>query len=171
MSRYAYLYEYCKILTLFSDEIVLLTPSLCCPSIVIISFRLSFTDTFSQVTCFWVKVKENRLKYHNPVLKVHKKIETRVQRTQWCESHVLFQVIWIQETMKFMEGFRWLMMIMKHCDIFDHQNVLQRRNIQLEYGLDQGNPPTSAELQSNLQKVKKWILPRPCQERFPVVRS
>ena len=46
------------------------------------------------------------------------------------------------------------MMIMKHCDIFDHQNVLQRRNIQLEYGLDQGNPPTSAELQINLQKVK-----------------
>ena len=48
-----------------------------------------------------------------------------------------------------------MMMIMEHCDIFDRQTVLQRRNIQLEYGLDQGNPPPSAELQSNLQKVKK----------------
>lgn len=68
VSRFPYIYEHWKILTLFSNEIVLLTPSLCCPSIVIISFRLSFTDTFSQVTCFWVRVKENRLKYHNPVL-------------------------------------------------------------------------------------------------------
>ena len=76
VSRFPYIYEHWKILTLFSDEIVLLTPSLCCPSIVIISFRLSFTDTFSQVTCFWVRLKENRLKYHNPVLvkiKVHLK--------------------------------------------------------------------------------------------------
>ena len=77
----------------------------------------------------------------------------------------------MQEMMKFMEGFRWLMVIKEYCDIFDRQNVLQRRDIQLEYGLDQGNPPSSAELQSNLQKVKKWILARPCQVRFPVVRS
>ena len=42
------------------SELMVLTPW--CPSIVIISFRLSFTDTFSQVTCFWVRVKENRLK-------------------------------------------------------------------------------------------------------------
>ena len=47
------------------------------------------------------------------------------------------------------------MVIMEYCDTFDRQNVLQRWDIQLEYGLDQGNPPPSAELQSNLQKVKK----------------
>ena len=40
------------------------------------------------------------------------------------------------------------MMIMENCDTFDRQYIWQRRNIEIEYGWDQGNSLSSAVLQA-----------------------